>query len=182
MTSAATIHLRILPAATLLIALAALSACSTGFQQPVTPIPIDAAGAARLISAYRAENGLGPVGVDSRLVQAAARYARAMGERDRINHRIGGSLPSRVSAAGYDWGAVAENLGAGYAGLNDAITGWKRSPGHRKNLLSPYATEIGIAAVATPAGSKRRNYWALILAMPRPQPVTSGPIAMVPVQ
>ena len=48
------------------------------------------------------------------------------------------------------------------------MKGWEASPGHRENLLSRYATEIGIAAVATPAGSKHRNYWALILALPQP--------------
>jgi uncharacterized protein YkwD len=147
----------------------ALAACaSVGVKQPVTPIAIDANRTARLISAYRAENGLGPVRVDPRLMRVAADYARAMGERDTIGHKIGGSLPRRVAAVDYDWGFVAENLAASYSSLDDAFAGWKKSPGHRKNLLSPYATEIGIAAVATPAGSDHRNYWALVLATPRP--------------
>jgi uncharacterized protein YkwD len=109
------------------------------------------------------------VRVDPRLMRAAAQYARVMGERDRIGHRLGSSLPRRVSAAGYEWGAAAENLAAGYATLDAAMQGWKRSPGHRQNLLSPYATDIGVAAVATPPGSRQRNYWALILAMPKPE-------------
>jgi uncharacterized protein YkwD len=142
---------------------------------------VDAAYAARLISAYRAENGLGPVGVDSRLMLAATSYARAMGERDRINHRIGGSLLRRIQAAGYDWGAAAENLGAGYDGLSDVMAGWTRSAGHRQNLLNPYVTEIGIAAVAASRGSNYPNYWALILATPRPER-GAGPVALVPVQ
>ena len=37
-------------------------------------------------------------------------------------------------------------------------------------------TEIGIAAVATPAGSKQRTYWALILATPRPERVAGRPV------
>jgi uncharacterized protein YkwD len=146
--------------------------------QPVTPIRVDAGRAAGLISAYRAQNGLGPVRVDSRLMSAAADYAQAMGERDRIDHKIGGSLPKRVAASGYDWGAVAENLAAGYSSLDDAMAGWRASGGHRQNLLNPHATEIGVAAVATPAGSKRRNYWALILATPRPDRVAAGPFGL----
>jgi uncharacterized protein YkwD len=145
-----------------------LAGCTTSVVQPVTPIPVDAARTARLISAYRAENGLGPVHVNARLMQAATSYAKVMGERDQIGHRLGASLPRRVSAVGYDWGYVAENLAAGYSSLDDAMKGWEASPGHRENLLSRYATEIGIAAVATPAGSKHRNYWALILAFPQP--------------
>lgn len=151
-----------------------LAACTTGRVQPVKPIPLDAGGAARLISAYRAANGLGPVRVDSRLMKAAAAYARVMGERDKIGHRLGKSLPRRVSAVGYDWSYAAENLAASYTSIDDAMRGWKASAGHRRNLLSPRAEEIGIAAVATPAGSDHRNYWALILAAPRKGPVVAG--------
>jgi uncharacterized protein YkwD len=111
-------------------------------------------------------------------MSASAAYARAMGERDRINHKIGGSLPKRVDAAGYQWGAVAENLAAGYSSTEEAMAGWKASAGHRKNLLNPLVTEIGIAAVSTPPGSKHRNYWALILATPPPEHVAAGPFGM----
>jgi uncharacterized protein YkwD len=157
-----------------------LAACSSiSFkQQPVMPMAVDSGRAASLISAYRAQNGLGPVAVDSRLMTAATRYARAMGERDRISHTIGGSLPKRVSAVGYDWGAVAENLAAGYSSLDEAMAGWKASSGHRANLQNRQVTEIGIAAVAVPAGSRYRNYWALILATPQPDRVAAGPFGM----
>lgn len=104
-------------------------------------------------------------------MRVAASYARTMGERDRIGHRLGGALPKRVAAAGYDWGAVAENLAAGYDTTDEAMAGWRASAGHRQNLLNPLVTEIGIAAVSTPPGSDHRNYWALILAMPRPERV-----------
>jgi uncharacterized protein YkwD len=157
-----------------------LAACSTSTVNPVTPIPVDAGRAAHLISAFRAENGLGPVSVNSRLMQAAASYAQVMGERDQIGHKLGASLPQRVAAVGYEWGYVAENLAAGYSTLDDAMSGWKSSAGHRRNLLSPYATEIGIAAVATPAGSKHRNYWALILATPQREGQSA--LALGPIQ
>jgi hypothetical protein len=156
-----------------------LAACSTGGgMRSVTPIGVDAGRAAGLISSYRAQNGLGRVRVNSKLMAAASDYARAMGTRDKIGHTIGGSLPKRITAAGYDWGAAAENLGAGYSSLNDVISGWKASAGHRRNLLNPNVTEIGIAAVATPPGSKHRNYWALILAAPQPDRVAAGPFGM----
>jgi uncharacterized protein YkwD len=161
-------------AAVLLTLCVGLGACATGGPRPVTPIHVDASRAARLISAYRAQNGLGPVRVDSRLMQVTTEYARVMGGRDTIKHGIGGSLPRRLSAVGYDWGYAAENLGASYDTLAAVMRGWKDSPGHRKNLLSPYATEIGIAAVATPAGSDHRNYWALVLAAPRAESVVAG--------
>lgn len=170
-----------LAAAAFLLAGIGLSACSSINLKPagpVTPIAVDAGRAAQLISAYRAGNGLGRVTVDSRLNRAAADYARAMGREDRVSHRIGGSLGRRVTASGYDWGVAAENLAAGQPDLAAALDGWKRSAQHRQNLLSPQVTSIGIAAVATSAGSKNRNYWALILAAPRPEPVRAGPFAL----
>lgn len=144
----------------------------------VAPIRVDAGRAAGLISSYRVQNGLGPVRVNSKLMAAAADYARAMGTRDKISHTIGGALPKRISAAGYDWGAAAENLGAGYSSLSDVMAGWKASAGHRRNLLNPNVTEMGIAAAATPPGSKYRNYWALIMAAPQPDRVAAGPFGM----
>ncbi len=158
-----------------------LNACTTApltSIAPVRPIAIDAARAARLISAYRAENGLGPVRVEARLMHVAADYARTMGERDKIGHFIGSSLPRRVAASGYDWGAVAENLAASFSSLDDAMAGWKASPGHRQNLLNPYVTDIGIAAVSTPPGSDHRNYWALILATPQPDKLVARTITL----
>ena len=151
-----------------------LGACATGLSGPVTPIPVDAGGTANLISAYRAESGLGPVTVDSRLMQAAADHARAMAARDKIGHRVGGSLAKRVARAGYDWGATAENLGAGYPTLDAAMAGWKGSAGHRANLLNRLVTEIGVAAFAAPPGSRRRTYWTLILATPRLERIAAG--------
>lgn len=162
------------------LAALALSACTAGTLQSATPIPVDAARTASLVSSFRSQNGLGPVVVDSRLMQAAAAHALAMGGRDNISHRIGGSLGARVTNAGYEWGAAAENLGAGYASLDAAMDAWRRSASHRGNLLNPQVTGIGVAAVATPPGSRHRSYWTLILAGPRPEPVRTGPFGIGP--
>ena len=162
--------------ATLMAFMLALAACTTTTTppQPVTAIAVDAGGTARLISGYRAQHGLGPVTVDSRLMQIAKDYARVMGERDTIKHGLGASLPRRAGGVGYDWDFLAENLAASYSTIGDAMQGWKESAGHNKNLLSPHAREIGIAAVATPAGSDHRNYWALVLGAPRSDGLVAG--------
>jgi len=143
------------------------------FDRLVTSIPIDGSEAARRVSAFRAQHGLGPVSVDSRLMAAADAQALAMGERDRVSHDVAGSLPRRLGVQSYDWAATAENIGAGYSTLAGVIESWKDSPGHRKNLLNPYVTEIGIAAAAA-IGAQYDTYWALVLASPR-GPATAGP-------
>lgn len=132
-----------------------------------TPIAVNASAAAGMVSAYRARNGLGPVGTDPRLNSVAAAQAMAMARRDRLSHGAGGSLPRRLSADGYAWDATAENIGAGYSSLAAAMQGWETSAGHRKNLLNSHVTEIGIAAAAAPPGSRFRTYWTLVLATPR---------------
>ena len=61
--------------------------------------------------------------------------------------------------------AGVENIGAGYHTLAEAFSGWRDSPPHRKNMLMPGATHMGIAAVYSPK-SKYKVFWALILAAP----------------
>jgi uncharacterized protein YkwD len=156
-----------------------LAGCLAGAHRIETrPIAIDRSSAREMVSAFREVNGLSPVTLSAALDEAAARQARAMAERDRIGHRVAGALPGRLAAAGYVWGATTENLGAGYRNLDAAMQGWRSSPEHRKNLLNPHVTELGVAAFATPPGAKHRTYWALILAAPPPQAAMAGPFQM----
>jgi len=154
----------------------ALAACA-GLQidVPASAVAIDAGAAAERVSAFRARHGLGPVRLEPRLMQAAAGQALTMASRDRMSHNVswGGSLPRRLSAAGYRWGLAAENIGAGYASLEAALAGWEASPGHRKNLLMEGVTEIGIAAAHAPA-TGHGTFWALILAAPPPERAPGG--------
>jgi uncharacterized protein YkwD len=131
--------------------------------EPVSP---EAAAAARAVSAFRAANGLGPVVADPKLVRAAKAQADAMAQANTMSHSVGGSFPSRLSAAGIAASAAAENIAVGQADLAEAMRAWENSSGHRKNMLMSSATRIGLAK--TYAGS--RPYWAMILAAPDPPP------------
>ena len=154
--------------AAIFLALSALSGCvGAAALGQATPIAVNAGEAARLVSAFRTANGLAPVRSDARLTAIAAAQAVAMGRRDKLSHRAGGSLPKRLSAGDYSWVAAAENIGAGYPTLEAAMKGWEQSSGHRKNLLNRAVTEIGIGAAAAPPGSKYHTYWSLVLAAPR---------------
>ena len=66
---------------------------------------------------------------------------------------------------GSDAKVAAENIGAGYHTLAQAFSGWRDLPSHRKNMLLPGATHIGIATAYAPQ-SKYKVFWALILAAP----------------
>ena len=156
-------------------AILTLAGCmSFGALTPVTPISVDAGRTASVVSAFRAANGRGRVGIDSRLMQVAEDQARAIGGRGRISHTVAGSLARRVSNAGYDWGATAENLGAGYPDIDAAMAGWKASAGHRRNLLNRRRDRHRHRGCRYAPGSKHRNYWALVLAGPRQERLAAG--------
>jgi uncharacterized protein YkwD len=139
--------------------------------RPSHPVSVDPAQAAALISAFRAQNGLGPVTVNARLNAIATTQARKMAAENEMSHTVAGDFPERLAAGPYDADRAAENLGEGYDSLPDAMEGWKRSPGHRKNLLAD-VTEIGIATGYTPEG-RSNVFWSLELARPHVRPAAT---------
>jgi uncharacterized protein YkwD len=155
-------------------ALVSLAACSTDSDTPTSDptfyhtmasanAKLDAAMAARMISGYRSNNGLSSVTIDPQLMKLAEAQAQAMATRDKLDHNVIRGFTERLRSSGYDARIGAENIGAGYHTLAEAFSGWRDSPGHRKNMLLPGATHIGIAAVYSPR-SKYKVFWALVLA------------------
>ena len=124
---------------------------------------VDAAMAASMISGYRGNNGLSTVRIDPELMKLAQVQAQAMAARDKVDHDVVRDVRSRLRSSGYDAKIAVENVGAGYHTLAQAFSGWRDSPPHRKNMLLPGATHIGIATAYAPS-SKYKVFWALILA------------------
>jgi uncharacterized protein YkwD len=103
-----------------------------------------------LTNARRAEAGLRPLRLNAQLSQAAQSYSEVLAGSDCFAHTCGPvpEMANRVEGAGYgDWQAIGENIAAGYATPDDVVEGWMNSPGHRKNILSPSFSEIGIGLV-----------------------------------
>ena len=162
-------------------ALAMLAACASDRDPQPTDDPtfyrsmastgavVDAATAAKMISGYRANNGLSAVAVDPDLMKLAEAQARAMANRDKLDHNVIRTFPDRLRTSGYDAGIAVENIGAGYHTLAEAFSGWRGSPPHRANMLRNGVTRMGIAAAYAPQ-SKYKVFWALILAAPDGQP------------
>lgn len=164
----------VLTMATIGLALA-LGACSVVpagkdlEDQPVlTDVPVSGQDLLNLLNAYRTQNSLPPLRLDSTLDQVSQQMAQHIANRDSMDtwqHSAFG-LSQRLDKAGYANYAAAENLGAGYADLAAAFRGWQGSPGHNKNLLNPYVTAAGIARTNRSTG-KWRNFWVLTLARPQ---------------
>ncbi len=101
--------------------------------------------------------------------QAASAHSQDMVSRSFFSHTgSNGSSPGqRVTATGYVWTTVGENIAAGYGSVAAAVDGWAASPGHCANLMNPNFTQLGIACVPGAAGNPYRTYWTMKLARPR---------------
>lgn len=117
-----------------------------------------------MTNAFRAENKLGEVKPNPQLAQAARAYAAYLARTNAFSHTADGRQPAeRVAATGYQYCQVAENLAMNldsrgfetWALAAHAVEGWKNSPGHRRNMLTPHVTEIGVAVAQAPASAPK---------------------------
>lgn len=114
-----------------------------------------------LINDYRAQNGLGPLSIDSSIQAAAEWMSTDMGEQDYFSHTdsLGRSPWDRMCDFGYCYNTwKGENIAAGYTSGQAAFDAWRNSPGHNANMLSDKYLVMGIARVYT-AGSTYGYYW-----------------------
>jgi hypothetical protein len=133
---------------------------------PVTPdIPAAEAAIVEMTNALRADHKLSAVTPNPQLAAAARAYARVLATaKGGLSHTANRTTPAtRVRSAGYAHCQIAENLSAlydsrGFTAADYArrtLQGWEDSPGHRKNMLMPNVTEIGVAVVRSAANDPR---------------------------
>lgn len=106
-----------------------------------------------LLNRERAANRLPELHWDDALFRAARKHALLMLNLNSLEHQLPGepSLEERFTAAGARFTYIAENIGIGRD--PDMIhSAWMDSAGHRKNILSPQVTAVGIAAVRGSGG------------------------------
>jgi uncharacterized protein YkwD len=130
-------------------------------------------------NAFRRLKGVHELKVNPHLTKAAQSFAEYLARTDKFSHTADGRQPSeRVSAAGYDYCIVAEHIaweynsaGFGTRGLAQAlVTGWKNSPEHRRNMLDPDVTEIGVGVA--PSEKTGRYYGVQDFGRPRSLAIT----------
>lgn len=120
-----------------------------------------------LLNQNRLSQGMDTLTIDALLTEAAMRHALDMAAMDSMSHEgSDGSLPmDRVTATGYLWGYVGENVLV-RANLHApaAFNQWWNSPSHYEAMMSPRFTEIGIAWATSDSGLV---YYAMELGVPR---------------
>jgi uncharacterized protein YkwD len=139
----------------------------------------------------RIANGLGSLALNGQLNQAAQAKANDMAARNYWSHNTpDGQTPwTFVTAAGYNYQAIGENLAYGFATSSDTITGWMNSPGHRANILNSNYLDVGFGIVNIP-DYQSSGPQTLVVAFygrtatpppaPAPTPATSTPRTPTP--
>jgi uncharacterized protein YkwD len=109
---------------------------------------------ANRVNNFRHRHGRRPLAVNPELEKTAEYFARFMARTDTYGHTADGRRPAqRALQRGYEYCIVAENIATLYnsAGFTreelarQLFRGWKRSPGHRQNMLDPAVVDTGIA-------------------------------------
>jgi Cysteine-rich secretory protein family len=115
---------------------------------------------AGMISDFRLKHGEKRVTLDGTLTRISHDQAQAMAAKDVLDHEVLGNFNTRVAPAGA--GRAAENIAYGYESFPKTLDQWINSSGHRKNLLLPGATRVGVASVKS--AKSGRTYWAMVIA------------------
>jgi uncharacterized protein YkwD len=114
----------------------------------------------KLTNAERAKVGLKPLKLQAQLSQAAQQHAVNMVRTGIFEHVIQGIGPAaRVTATGYRWRAVAENIAYGQTSASRVMQTWIQSPGHKANILGNGYTDLGIGLALNASG---RPYWVQV--------------------
>jgi uncharacterized protein YkwD len=118
-----------------------------------------------LINTERQHIGRLPLAADARLMEAAAAHSIDMAGSGSFSHQGSGSSgpEERVQDEGYRWRYIAENIGCGQDTPQRIVASWMQSSGHRDNLLSEQARDIGVG-LATRHDSDCQIFWTAVFA------------------
>lgn len=122
------------------------------------------------VNAVRRKAGLKALRLNSDLEKAAQRHAEDMLARGYFAHESpsGTTVRERSRKAGYNWAAIGENLAFGQTSVDEVIETWMDSPGHRKNILSPNFSELGVGlALGQGRDGKYQVLWVQNFGAPR---------------
>jgi uncharacterized protein YkwD len=137
-------------------------------KRPASPTPDQVAAAiVEAINNERRKRNLKPLREDPRLTQSARSHSEAMAKQGFFDHtdKQGRGPAERVTATGYRWRMVAENIAMnnGYKDpARSAVEGWMKSSGHRTNLLTPEFTDTGVGVARVPGRNGDKWYFTQV--------------------
>jgi uncharacterized protein YkwD len=94
-----------------------------------------------------------PLTINNKLTQVATEWAKGMAVTGILSHDM---LSQRITASGYHWQFIAENVAEGVKTEKEAFELWMASPGHRANILNNNHKDVGFAQAIAKDGT---IYW-----------------------
>ena len=109
-----------------------------------------------------------PLTWSCKLESAAVTHSTDMASNDFFSHTgfDGSTFATRVTAAGYSWSTVGENIAAGYTSIGTVVQGWIDSPDHCANMMNSSFQNFGSAKVVN-ASSQYGVYWTQVFGRSR---------------
>lgn len=118
-----------------------------------------------LVNMERKKCNLNSVRTSRKLEKCATLYNKRLAlVRGHISHSFENELQDRLGDVKYAFAWGSENLAAGYETCEEAMQAWMNSPGHRSNILSKKAVQIGIHVMK---GKGDRIFWIQVFGKPK---------------
>ena len=111
----------------------------------------------------------GPLVWNGQAEQAARTQAEYLQQNNLFSHTgaRGSSVGDRLTATGYVWSTVGENIAAGFTDIADVVQGWVDSPGHCVNIMNGNFVDVGVVLIPGTSSNTYRTYWGMVLARGR---------------
>ncbi|KOO41087.1 CAP domain-containing protein [Priestia koreensis] len=108
-----------------------------------------------LVNQEREKAGLKPLQIDSKLSEVAKAKSQDMKDNNYFDHQSPkyGSPFDMMKKFGVDYSSAGENIAQGQTSPDEVMNSWMNSEGHRKNIMNPNFTHIGVGYV------QDGNYW-----------------------
>ncbi|MDN5387226.1 CAP domain-containing protein [Bacillus sp. LB7] len=108
-----------------------------------------------LTNAERKKQGLKPLTLDEKLSKVARTKSQDMKDNNYFDHNSPtyGSPFDMMKKFGITYRTAGENIAKGQKTPQEVVKAWMNSEGHRKNIMNPNFTHIGVGYV------KDGNYW-----------------------
>ena len=111
-----------------------------------------------LVNAERTKRGISALTLDSNLSSVATKKSQDMVNKNYFDHTSPtyGSPFDMMKQFGISYRTAGENIAKGQKTPQEVVTAWMNSEGHRKNILNPNFTNLGVGIAKD---SKGTTYW-----------------------
>ncbi|KAE8899505.1 hypothetical protein PF005_g3775 [Phytophthora fragariae] len=112
------------------------------------------------VNKERAARGLSSLCMSSKLQSSAQKHSNDMAAKNYMSHTgsDGSSMSQRITATGFQWTDIAENVAAGQKDVAAVMKSWMNSAGHKQNILSKTYKMFG-CGYAYSSKSTYKHYW-----------------------